>query len=108
MKSLTLAHSAKSTICHQLHAAAGVPNAYGGLSNAAYVSALLGRYQLTQITTIDPQQPDGTQKLTYTAADLTNQLNGNTLTRAQVLRAITDSDQVTAAEFNNVFVAMQY
>jgi hypothetical protein len=81
---------------------------FGGLSNSAYVNALLARYQLTHITTPDPQQPDGTVKLTLTATDLTNRLNAGTLTRAQVFRAIADSDQVGAAEFNNAFVAMQY
>ena len=36
------------------------------------------------------------------------QLSGGTLTRAQVLRAIADSDQVTGLEFYQAFVAMQY
>src|SRR6185436_18628053 len=71
-------------------------------------NALLARYQLTQITTPDPQQPDGPVKVMLTAAELTNRLDAVTLTRAQVLRAIADSDQVGAAEFNNAFVAMQY
>ena len=83
-------------------------NLYGGLSNSGYVNALLARYQLTQVTTPDPQQPDGMVKVTLTAAELTNQLTAGTLTRAQVLRAIADSDQVGGAEFNNAFVAMQY
>jgi hypothetical protein len=39
---------------------------------------------------------------------LTNRLNSNTLTRAQVLRAVADSDAVGASEFNNAFVGMQY
>ena len=43
-----------------------------------------------------------------TATDLTGLLNAGTLTCAQVLRAIADSDQVFAAEFNQAFVAMQY
>ncbi len=81
---------------------------YGSLSNSAFVSALMSRYQLTQITTPDPQQPDGNQKVTLTATDLTSRLNALTLDRAQVLRAIADSDQVIAAEFNNAFVATQY
>ena len=81
---------------------------YGNLANAQYVNTLLGHYQLTQITTPDPQQPDGTQKVTLTANDLINRLNNMTLTRAQVFRAISDSDQVVAAEFNNAFVAMEY
>jgi hypothetical protein len=82
--------------------------AYGGMTNAQYVEALLGRYGQTQVTTPDPAQPDGSAKLTLTSADLTNGLNANTLSRAQVLRAIADSDAVGAAEFNNAFVSMQY
>jgi hypothetical protein len=68
----------------------------------------MARYSLTQITTPDPANPDGTNKVTLTTADLTNQLGAGTLTRAQVLRAIADSDQVFNAEFNQAFVAMQY
>ena len=68
----------------------------------------MGRYSLTQITTPDPAAPDGTNKVTLTTADLTTQLGGGTLTRAQVLRAIADSDQVSSLEFNQAFVAMQY
>ncbi|HLL72411.1 MAG TPA: Calx-beta domain-containing protein [Pyrinomonadaceae bacterium] len=84
---------------------------YDALSNTAYVNALLDRYVLQQITTRDPQQPEGASKITLTRADLINRL-GQTgtqaLTRAQVLRAIVESDEVTAAEFNRAFVAMQY
>jgi hypothetical protein len=82
--------------------------AYGSLSNAAYVGALLGRYSLQSITTIDPQNPDAGAQVTLTAADLTNQLNAGTLDRAKVLRAVVDSTQVSQAEFNSGFVAMQY
>ncbi|MFL6211726.1 MAG: Calx-beta domain-containing protein [Pyrinomonadaceae bacterium] len=82
--------------------------AYGTMTHADYVSTLLGRYNLTQIITPDPQQPDGTNKVTLTQADLTNALNANTLTRAQVLRAIADSDQVFTLEFNRAFVGLQY
>jgi hypothetical protein len=81
---------------------------YGSLSNAAYVGALLGRYSLQSITTIDPQNPDTGAQVTLTAADLTNQLNAGTLDRAKVLRAVVDSTQVSQAEFNSGFVAMQY
>jgi len=81
---------------------------YGGLTNAQYVSALMDRYSLTQITTPDPATPDGTNKVTLTTAQLTTQLTAGTLTRAQVLRAIADSDQVATLEFNRAFVAMQY
>ena len=82
--------------------------AYNGLSDAQYVATLMGRYGLTQITTPDPAVPDGSTKLTFTSTDLQNRLTAATLTRAQVLRAIADSDQVFSAEFNNAFVSMQY
>ena len=83
-------------------------SAFGGMTNAQYVTALMGRYTLTQITTPDPAQPDGSTKVTFTSSDLLNQLNGGMLTRAQVLRAIADSDQVIDREFIQGFVAMQY
>jgi len=82
--------------------------ALGPLTNTQYVSALLGRYSLTQITTPDPSAPDGTNKVTLTSTDLINRLDAGTLTQAQVLRAIADSDQVSSIEFNSAFVAMQY
>lgn len=82
--------------------------AYGELTNAAYVAALLGRYNLQAITTPDPQQPDGTVKVTRTSQDLVTALNNGTLTRAQVLRAVADSDQIFQFEFTQAFVAMQY
>lgn len=81
---------------------------FGALSNIDYVISLLNRYQLTRVTTLDPANPDGNSKVTLTSADLVSRLNSNTLTRAQVLRAIADSDEVGAAEFNKAFVAMQY
>ncbi len=82
---------------------------YGALSNATYVSALLGRYSLTQVTTPDPAQPDGTVKVTLTSNDLVSRLNNSTLTRAQVLRAIVQSDEVSVQrEATNAFVAAQY
>jgi hypothetical protein len=83
-------------------------NLYNGITNTQYVNTLMGRYSLTQITTPDPANPDGTNKVTLTTAALINQLNAATLTRAQVLRAIADSDEVFNAEFNQGFVAMQY
>jgi len=82
--------------------------AYDGMTNAQYVAALMNRYNLTQITTPNPADPDGSAKVTLGSAELTNRLDANTLTRAQVLRAIADSDAVGAQEFNNAFVAMQY
>ena len=81
---------------------------YSGLTNAGFVATLMGRYGLTQITCPDPAQPDGTAKVTLTTADLTNRLGNGSLTRAQVLRAIADSDEVFNAEFNKAYVAMQY
>jgi hypothetical protein len=83
-------------------------NGYNGLNNANYTLTLMGRYGLTQITTPDPASPDGTNKVLLSSADLTTQLDAMTLTRAQVLRAIADSDQVSGSEFNQAFVAMQY
>ncbi|HEY0081239.1 MAG TPA: carboxypeptidase regulatory-like domain-containing protein, partial [Pyrinomonadaceae bacterium] len=82
--------------------------AYGGLSNAQYVAALLARYNLTQVTTPDPAQPDGGALVTLTGGDLTNRLDALQLTRAQVLRAVADSERVGALEFDNAFVGMQY
>jgi hypothetical protein len=83
-------------------------NTFGPLTNSQYVNALMARYGLTQITTPDPAAPDGANKLTLTIANLTSQLNGHALSRAQVLRAIADSDEVFTVEFFRAFVAMQY
>jgi len=81
---------------------------YGELTNAQYVNLLLARYGLTQVTTPDPAEPDGSAKLTLTSTELANRLTMGTLTRAQVLRAVADSDEVGAQEFNHAFVGMQY
>lgn len=81
---------------------------FGNLSNADYVGTLFGRYSLSQITTPDPQQPDSTAKVTLTLENLISQLDANALTRSQVLRAVAESDEVGAREFDNAFVAMQY
>jgi hypothetical protein len=81
---------------------------YSSRTNAEYVATLLGRYQLTSVTTAAPATPDATTRVTLTAEDLTNGLNAGTLTRAQVLRAIADSNQVGSAEYNSAFVAVQY
>ncbi len=89
----------------------GPPNAYGAMSNSTYATTLMGRYSLSSITTPDPANPDGTAKVTLTTNDLINRLNGvgGTLTRAQVLRAIVQSDEVTLNfEAVNAFVASQY
>jgi subtilisin family serine protease len=82
--------------------------AYAGLSNAQFVATLMGRYNLQQVTTPDPATPDSGTRVTFTAETLINQLNSNSLTRAQVFRAIADSDQVQTAEYNSAFVAIQY
>ncbi|CAN5239521.1 hypothetical protein BH18ACI2_BH18ACI2_01120 [soil metagenome] len=81
---------------------------FGALSNADYVAALLNRYQLESITAPAPTNPDDTAKVTLTRADLIAPLDAGMLTRAQVLRAIADSEQVFAAEFTRAFVATQY
>jgi len=81
---------------------------YAAQSNAQFVAALLGHYSLNSITTPDPTAPEGTTKLTLTTSELTGRLDAGTLTRAQVVRAIADSDEVGAEEFTRAFVAMQY
>jgi subtilisin family serine protease len=84
-------------------------NSYDALDNAHFVNALMDRYALQSITTPNPATPDdASSKITLTRADLIGRLNTATMTRAQVLRAIADSDQVSQAEFNPAFVAMQY
>jgi glucose/arabinose dehydrogenase len=85
--------------------------AYDSLSNTAYVNALLDRYGLQQITTPDPQNPEGATRVTLTRAELISRLGATgtqSLTRAQVLRAVVESEEVGAREFNGTFVAMQY
>ncbi|MCA1629603.1 MAG: DUF4214 domain-containing protein [Acidobacteria bacterium] len=81
---------------------------YGPMSNDTYVNTLMNRYNLQQVTTPDPANPNGSQKVVLTRADLINRLNAGTMTRAQVLRAIADSNEVAAAEQNSAFVSMQY
>lgn len=82
--------------------------AYGGMSNQQFVETLLGRYKIGLVTTPDPATPDSGTRVTFTSGTLINQLDSNFLTRAQVFRAIADSDQVQAAEYNSAFVAVQY
>jgi glucose/arabinose dehydrogenase len=84
---------------------------YDPLPNATYVRLLLERYALQQVTTRDPQNPESGAKVTLTRAELTSRLDATgvqALTRAQVLRAIVESDEVVALEYNGAFVAMQY
>ncbi len=73
-----------------------------------FVNILMDRRGLSQITTPDPANPEGTAKVTLTRADLITRLNAATLTRAQAVRAIIESDEVFNAEYNPAFVAMQY
>ena len=81
------------------------------LPNDQYVNTLMDRYGLQSIRTPNPANPNDASdanKVTLTRAELISRLNAGTLTKAQVLRAIADSDQVSAAEFNRSFVTMQY
>ena len=89
----------------------GFKTTYDPLSDTAFVNTLLDRYGLQQITTPDPQNPEGTSKVTLTRAELISRLGATgaqALSRAQVLRAIVESDQIFAREYNGAFVAMQY
>ncbi|HEX8162692.1 MAG TPA: S8 family serine peptidase [Pyrinomonadaceae bacterium] len=81
---------------------------YDALTNTQFADALMSRYGLQQITTPDPLNPDGSTKVTLTRSDMLARLNLGTLTRAQAVRAMADSDEVSAAEANSSFVAMQY
>jgi hypothetical protein len=83
-------------------------DSYDALTNQQFVDALMNRYGLQQITTPDPLNPDGSTKVTLTRSDMLARLNLGTLTRAQSVRAMADSDEVSAAEANSAFVAMQY
>ena len=83
-------------------------NKFGAFSNADYVAALLNQYGLTSLTTSEPLQPEDSAKITLSRAELVARLDAGLLTRAQVLRAISDSDEVFQIEFNRAFVAMQY
>jgi VCBS repeat-containing protein len=86
-------------------------NAYDALKDEQYVDALLNRYAVKSINTADPADPEGGGKVLLTRDDLVNRLSqtgAQGLTRARVLRAVAESDEVAAAEFNGAFVAMQY
>jgi hypothetical protein len=82
--------------------------AFGGLNNTQFVATLLAPYTLTSIDTTDPTNPDTGAQVTLTQAQLVDALTSGSLTRAQVLRAIVQSREVTEQEFNAAFVAMQY
>ncbi|MCA1626680.1 MAG: hypothetical protein LC742_01775, partial [Acidobacteria bacterium] len=78
------------------------------MSNEAFVAALLDRYNLQQIMTENPANPDGTEEVVLTRQQLVSQLTSGALTRTQVLRAVVQSREVEAAERNPAFVAIQY
>jgi hypothetical protein len=82
--------------------------AYGQMTHQQFVDALLGRYGLQQITTEDPQSPEGPAQVTLTRRQLVDGLTGGALTRAKALRAVVQSSEADAREFNGAFVAMQY
>jgi hypothetical protein len=63
---------------------------------------------LQQITTEDPATPDGAAQVTLTRQQLVSGLSSGSLTRAKVLRAIVQSNEVEGVEYNGAFVAMQY
>jgi Calx-beta domain len=65
---------------------------YNGLSNSAYVNALEANAEVT----------------VSNKAALISALDGNSMTRAQVLRNIVESQAVADRFFNRAFVAMQY
>jgi TolB protein len=83
-------------------------NLYDAKTNAEFVNTLMDRYDLAHITTRVATNQGGTATVTITRAGLISSLDNQTRTRAQVLRAIVESDEVSAAEFNRAFVAMQY
>jgi hypothetical protein len=101
-------YARKATFTDAISQRSEFVNRFGALSHTDYVAALLSHYGISTITTPDPAQPDGSVKVTLTQAQLVSSLQVGTLTRAQVLRAVADSDQIFAAEFNPAFVAMQY
>ncbi|MGI9105390.1 MAG: DUF4214 domain-containing protein [Pyrinomonadaceae bacterium] len=83
-------------------------NAYGQMSPVVFVNTLMERYGLQRITAPEPASPDGAAKVVLTRADLSSRLAEGALTRGQVVRAIVESDEVFAAEYQRAFVAMQY
>ncbi|HLL71231.1 MAG TPA: Calx-beta domain-containing protein, partial [Pyrinomonadaceae bacterium] len=82
--------------------------AFDGKTSSEFVNAMMNSYTLQTITTPDPQNPDRGAKVNLTRANLLDGLNNGTLSRAQIVRAIADSDQVFAIEYNRAYVAMQY
>ena len=81
---------------------------YAGMTDQQYVDALLGRHNLTQITTEDPADFEGAAQVTLTKQQLLDALTNDSLNRAEVLRAVVQSNEVNAAEYHGAFVSMQY
>ena len=75
-------------------------NRYASMTNAQYVDTLLANVNATLTT------PDPTSGVTRNS--LVNDLNAGTKTRADVLRAIVESQEVNQKQFNFAFVATQY
>jgi hypothetical protein len=68
--------------------------AYDNLANDGYVEALISH---TGVTFTDSER-----------ATLVGDLNGGTLTRAQVLEQVAQDERFVRAKFNEAFVRMQY
>ena len=81
---------------------------FGALSNEQFVNTLMNRYGLQIVNSFHPSSPEGGAKIGFERSALVTSLNAGQFTRAQVLRIIADSDEVSAAEFRPSFVAMQY
>jgi hypothetical protein len=80
-----------------------------GTDPASVVQLLMTRnYNLPQITTPDPASPDGSRKVVITRNELMDEVHFGRLSLGRAVRAIADSDEVAAAEYQRVFVAMQY
>ena len=104
----TEVYSRKASFTNSFVQRAEFADLYNRRPNANYVASLMTRYGLNRITTPAPAQPDGVARVTFSQDQLVSALNAGTLTRAQVLRAIADSDQVFQSEYNGAFVAIQY
>ncbi|MGH9941820.1 MAG: BACON domain-containing protein [Pyrinomonadaceae bacterium] len=73
---------------------------FAGLSNAAFVDALLANVGATLVT------PDPASGVTRNS--LVADLDAGRRTRAEALKLLAESQEVNTREFNNAFVAMQY
>jgi hypothetical protein len=80
----------------------------GAKTNAELVDTLLGRYAMTAINTPDPVNPDGDALVRLTRNELVAALDAQRLSKSQVVRAVVQSREVDAVEYNGAFVAMQY